>query len=547
MVSLNLSKLIYSAPTYPYMSPFYQAGATVPAAFADSPNGERNSQGLYLRKQGTQGLWFFNDFQLMLAPESEAYEYFNHTHSWEIDSRGDLPSIGWIPFTDSTLLYTTYTFLGNEANEVNTFNQNSDFYETPLAVPEQSENYALGFESQLSGGGSLIFEGADSYWSKDNAALYPQYANESLSDQAYYMTLSKSLGRMIFAFQGSQVGPYFVPGGHQALSSGDQQYDRTGGLALDSLEPLDPRNNSLDSSWKTIAEDQAWISNNTRRASLQMSWLDSWGSLGATFASSEQIDPSGPWIEASEFFNNSPYNGFSFFQLFYNNYTLNPTGTGQQSGEPNAEYKINAPTESTAYYKGSPISSVVNPTGEVNWDDLEQLGWRNTTQTIWLSQNGVGDNNLRADSTKYYNTFRADLSLDLGSIFKSPRKDHLQLYTELRDTAEELRLAIGATPDLLYQSIYGMDYIWQFATNWEFVATAGQEVWTSDMSYYPVQFIDNTAGIGFNSLLSHIVAGGLEVNYRFLLMQHEDSNFAEKDFSGWRGTVGLTYIFSNSN
>ena len=191
-----------------------------------------------------------------------------------------------------------------------------------------------------------------------------------------------------------------------------------------------------------------------------------------------------------------------------------------------------------------PVNSNYNPNGVVRWDDLEQMAWRNVTQTIWLSKNGVGDPNLMDDSIKVYNSFRADLALELGSIFGSSRKAHLQLFEEIRDTASSMRLALGAQPDLLLQSITGADLIWQFAPAWEVVATAGHETWDSSASYYPVHFTDDTGGIGFDALLTKLV-DGLQVNFRLLEMKHEDGTFGQRDFTALTGFVGATYVFSN--
>jgi len=538
--SLLLSKLIYAAPAYPYESPFYKEGAKLTVGRADSPNGERDSQGIYIRKQGSQGYWIFNDFQFFAAPEAEAYEGFNHHHSYEIGARADLPGIGFIPGTESTVPYFTYYFHGNDASQLGTFTNNNGFYDQPVDYPEQSSNEAFGFESQLNGGGTLIFEMASASASDQISESYPSLKDSSLNGLAYYANLTKSMGRVILGLQASQIDPSFVPGGHNINS----QQNIDSGMALDTLLFRDYRNGAKDSSWTTVSEDQAWLTNNSQRAALQASWLDSWGSFGFSLASSRQIEPSGPWVQGANAFNNSPYNGFSYFQLFFENYTYSPTGGTPATGTSPALVAYNAPTTSQALVNGAPVNSPYNPNGLVRWNDLEQLAWRNVTQTIWLSKHGVGDPNLMDDSIKVYNSFRADLSLELGSIFGSSRKAHLQVFEEIRDTAQGMRLALGAQPDLLLQQITGTDLIWQFAPTWEAVATAGHESWATNASYYPVNFSDDTAGIGFNALLTKLV-DGLEVNFRLLYMQHQDQVFSQRDFSGTMASLGANYKFSN--
>ena len=64
--------------------------------------------------------------------------------------------------------------------------------------------------------------------------------------------------------------------------------------------------------------------------------------------SSREIDASGPWVKGANFFNNSPYNGFSYFQMFFNNYTYFPTGAAANTADNPAVVAYDAPTTSAA-------------------------------------------------------------------------------------------------------------------------------------------------------------------------------------------------------
>jgi hypothetical protein len=546
--SLLFSKLIYSAPAFAYQSPFFQADAAVASMHADAPNGERNTQGLYLRKQGSQGWWIFNDAQAFISPEAEFFREFNHRHGYESAVRLDLPSLGGIPFADSTLVYMTYYFYGNDPGEFPTFYNDSQFYQNP-SFQEWSNNAALDFESQLSGGGTLIGEVAQSSWAARMTPLYPELGNVNLSDQAGFLAFSKSVGRVIFGLQGSEVGPRFVPGGHDGNLGG--LGGNTTGIALDTLLARDPRNDMADNSWSTVSEDPAWITNNSRKISLSATWLESLGQMNLNIGTSQEMEATGPWVIGTNFFNNSPYNGYTYSQMFYDNYTdfganVNTDTTGQAN---QAYFNYNAPTTHAANYQGAPVNSPLNP-GIVKWDDMEQLSWRQTTHMIWLSKGGVGDDNLMADSVKYYNTLHWDWTIDGGAIFHSSRNIRLTLFEEIRDTAQEPGLAdpfsqFGGMPsDLLVQSITGADLVWQFSQDWQFLATGGHENWATDHSYYPIHFVDNSVGVGADALLTEMV-DGLKINFRVLELDHEDQYLPSRNFSGWRVSLGFNYAFKD--
>jgi hypothetical protein len=463
--------------------------------------------------------------------------------------RLDLPSLGGIPFTDSTLVYMTYYFYGNDPGQLPTFYDNSQFYQNP-AFQEWSNNASLDFESQLSGGGTLIGEVAQSSWAADMTPVYPELGNVNLSDQAGFLAFSKSVGSVIFGLQGSQVGPRFVPGGHDAQLGG--LGENTSGIAVDTLLARDPRDGDADHSWSTVAEDPSWLTNNSRKVTLQATWLGSLGQMNLTLGTSQQIQASGPWVIATNFFNNSPYNGDTYSQMFYDNYTDFYAGaTTDTTGQANQAYfNYNNVTTHQANYNGAPINGFLNSDGLAKWDDLEQLYWRQTTHMIWLSHNGVGDDNLMADSVKFYNTLHWDCTLDGGALFHSSRNMRLTVFEEIRDVAEDPRVADpfaqfgGISSDLLLQSITGADFVWQFAQDWQFVGTAGHEDWSTNHSYYPIHFTDNTVGGGVDALLTDMV-DGLKVNFRVLELDHEDQYLPTRNFTGWRASLGFNYAFKD--
>ena len=82
---------------------------------------------------------------------------------------------------------------------------------------------------------------------------------------------------------------------------------------------------------------------------------------------------------------------------------------------------------------------------------------------------------------------------------------------------------MGAAP-LLRQVDDGADLLWDLNDVWEVVAMGGYRAWTSRYSYYPVDFLDKTVGIGLNLQLAPVLRG-LTLNLRARTYSHEGSGF----------------------
>jgi hypothetical protein len=236
--------------------------------------------------------------------------------------------------------------------------------------------------------------------------------------------------------------------------------------------------------------------------------------------------------------------------MFYSDYIDFPAGAAtvaSENGNTNispAIFNYNNVTTGQALYKGAPVNSPLNNNGLAKWDDLDQVLWDQSTHTIWLSQKGVGDDNVMGDSVKYFNGLHLQWSLDGGAIFHSGHTTRLTLFEEVRDTSSQMRVPLDVSSDLLLQNITGGDFTWQFAQAWQFLATAGHEDWSTNHSYFPLHFADNTVGVGVDALLTKVV-DGLQINTRLQLLEHQDYNFPTRDFSGWRASVGATYVFQD--
>lgn len=532
----TMSRLLWAMPTYPYQGFFFQNAVGSSGLQADVPSGDRNSQGFQFRKRGTQTFWPFEDTRLIFAPEQEQYADFNYNHGWASALRLDTPSLGFVPGTDGIQLFGFGMVTGSDRAQLQSFADNSLYYGA-ASVPNSGVAYSGGLEAQLAGGGSLLVEYAMSSWTQDPGT--PGLAPLSLNGTALYSSLTKSFGRLSFGVDYARVDPGFVPGGLAQI------FNSTSGIVRNTMFYDFPRYTTVDRGLLLAAEEPAWISNNSQKVGLQLSWSDGWGGLTLSLGSSEQIVPSGPWIRAASSINNSPYNGYSWFDLFINNYSLYPYSSVWDPGMNRALFDYNKQTQAPATQaSGAPLKYFVTQNGQVNWDDLEQLEWKHTTHLFWLSNGGVGSSVLASDSIKVYNTARAEVNLELGSLLDMERRAKAVLYYEVRDSAAERRLATGSASGLLLQTVMGADLSWQVGQTWELVSTGGYETFFSEAGRFGTRFADSSAGIGFNALLDGQLEG-LKIGAKLLALGHKDTLYPTRDFAGWRLGIGTTYTFAN--
>ncbi len=553
----GFSHLLFSGPGFRPSSPFFMG--TDASTIGDvAPSGQRTVQGLLIQKQGQSGWWWpFTNTQIVLEPlylggENNPYlpyagPYSQHAN--EFAARLDLAGLNFIPGTQDSIPYLMTDLVKSDQAQLNGFQLNDTAF-NGVGVPETDQAYGLGLTTQLDTGGQVLFEAATSDWQRqDSVQGYPGY-DKHFTGQAYYLNYTDTFGPLSLGLEASQVDPYFITGGHEGYASGNQQAGSTFDSTVDDPRP----GNWGDTTWETLSLDPTVISNNTQRAFLNATWLGSWSTLQLSGGVSKQINPSGPWIRASEYFDNNQNNGYSWFNLFGEHYSYWLPGEQVNSAAINpALVGYNGVTQGQAYYHGQPLQypAVLSngipygtPPAGVYWDDLTQLFYRWTTQTIWLSQNGVGDPNLRADSVKYLNSARLDWTIDFQALMGSELPRNLKLFSQYEDTAEQLQApGLGAAP-LLRQVADGADLLWDLNEAWEIVAMAGYETWNSQYSYFPVAFLEKTAGLGVNLQLAPLLRG-LTVNLRCRYYGHEDLNFENRSFSGWIATLGSTYVLNN--
>jgi hypothetical protein len=518
---VNFSTLIYSGLAYPDVSPFFASGSTVPSSLLDPPSARHFTNGIYLRKNGPAAWWPFQETQFLVTPERFFQRAYNHNKIQETAGRLDIPGDP-APFLGETHTYFAFNLAGNDQDLL----QADPDTAGGVGIPQSSQAYALGLNSNLAGGGGLWLEIADSHWGRSDTLA----VNRDFHDQAAYMVLSKPFSLFSMTLEASHLGPRFITRIRDGRPSAPNAQS---GATLDSTID-DPRPGSGGAlTWQTISREPAWMVNNNDHAVLRTELAFSLFSLGLNLGSSKEIEPSGPWLETSAYLDGRSFNGYGWYDLFGKDYIM-PAAPGSAEPAPdihngNRELWIyNKATEGPALANGVPIT--------VNWNQLAQTYYRDTSETLLLSRSGTGDMVLRADSIKFLNSMGANLKVDFRSLWGGVLPSEVNLVGEVRDTAESLGVADFGGKNLLTQS-YAIAYArFGLTREIDLLGMAGYETWISSAGYFPLHYINHSAGLGFDFKLSALLTG-LDLRLRARILEHVDSNFGQRNFGATYGSL----------
>ena len=365
MEYFGFSHLLFSGPGFRPQSPFF-LGVDAATIGETAPSGQRTVQGLMIQKQGQAGWWWpFTNTQIVLEPlylGGENNPYLPYTgpftqHANEFAARLDLAGLNFIPGTQDSIPYLMADITESDQAQLNGFKLDDPSF-TGVGVPETDQAYGFGLTTQLAGGGQVLFEAADSDWKRQDSVQGVTGYDKHFTDQALSLDYTDTFGPINIGLEASQVGPYFITGGHEGYASGNEQAGSTFDSTLEDPRP----GNFQKTSWEQLSLDPADLSNNSQRAFLNGTWLGSWTTLQLSGGVSKNVNPTGPWVRASEYFDNNQNNGYSWFNMFGEHYSYFLPG---QPGGNAAMAQYNNTTLAPAYYHGQPVAYPTVPSSGI--------------------------------------------------------------------------------------------------------------------------------------------------------------------------------------
>jgi hypothetical protein len=508
---VSMGTILWAMPNLAGYDPFF-ANAVVKTEEVENPPPQSKSfTGLVFHRPGESDWWPFTDTWLYVAPSGGI-----NGNTDKAIGQVHLRGLDLILLQDSDLFATA---LLSETN---------NSYDTPgwRTVYARSRDYAFGVNSQIITGGFLTAEGAVANWMGPGPNPREQI---SLQDMAFEMKLSQSFAHFSLIASGAYYGPYYASGGSGTLDT-----------AVGDIRP----GNDGKITWQTNAVTVGTIQSNSKMLTLQGSWNSFWTSFGLTAGFCTQIEPSGPWLAPARNLNVSDW--FNVWGAEYG-YVV-PNAVGLNPGSNAARLAaFNKLTVGKALYNGVPVTKdnwggPLNVPGQWNWDDLQCFGSWNFGEILLLSQNGLGDPNLRQDSVKTVNGIQASAKLDLQALMHTNLPFLIQGTGELRDTDESIHLARYTDGDLLSQAVCNGYLTIGLNDAVNLLGRVSYETWQAKSGCFPVSTQDDALGLGFDFILEKYLSG-LTVGARYQWMDHWDANYPQRNFMGFAFNIGTNFSY----
>ena len=496
------------------------------------PYGPRTTAGLALKKQGAVWYWPFSSTQFIYAPDNQYWHEWNtKLNTWALRVDEELGSQG--RYIAKTNVYGVALGVVNDEDEIR------PAY-TTVPLPEQHiSGYSAGGELVLDGGTSLKGEFALSHYDRAGSVF-----EESYTDAAWIANLTLPLGPIYAGLEAGQAGPKFITRDRPPLPGVPGALDRLqSGATYDSSSfnpfPGAPAG-AANYSWLSFMKNPTVLSNNSNRYALKAEWHSSWVSLGLYDGIVGQIEATGPFVTTSPYIEGSSQNGYGWFRMFGQNYSI-----------PVAPFATPpVPSDGGKYYlwlynkgtDGNAIYDAAGHTQAVHWQELAQYSYREGQFTVLLNKKGAGDAHIMDDSVKTINYAGGTLRFDFKSLFNRVLPLHLIVVGENRDLATDPGVPTFDGGSLFNQS-YTVGFLtWGLSDSINLLGTAGYETWKTKQSFYPVNIQTHEYGIGADFKLDPLLTG-LEMNLRGTMMQHEDLNLAEREFSLFTLSIGSTLTY----
>lgn len=355
---------------------------------------------------------------------------------------------------------------------------------------------------------------------------------EAFVDNAYYAIGTLPVGPLTLALEGWQVGPRFITGGNDSRRSGNGQT----GAYIDTMMEDTERGRPRTYAYQTIMREPLAMTNNSRHGAVKSELKLAWMTLASTLGYSEQIVPSGPWVQSHFVLNGLGYNGAGWFWRFGQAYAQLPQGlTAPPGGALNNQYAFASATQAPAFYNGAPM-------GSTYWQEVGQVLYQETQTHVLMSQTGVGDANILADSIKYTTSLRSSVAFDLKPVFDRDLPFDLSVSNDLRDTNDQANFPRLTDEHLLTQMVTEAALRYGWSNTVELLAAAGYETWLTRHSRFPLFYISRFYGAGFDLKLDEILTG-MSLQARTQRFEFEDMHFMQRNHHDWSWSIGTSIYY----
>ncbi len=532
---------------------------------------------MYMRKQGSEKYWPFQDFEAFYGPEPQFVESWNTKRFvWGVHGDSNLGTL--FGLLDNELLGITFVGASNDRNVLKSYNVGDN--------PQGNFAWAVTSESLGGWGGQLFLEyGQASTYAFNSGYTFQQpsliqgYTSGTLKgferrifDDGLVACYLQPVSVFTFGLEYSHIGPKYFPAlgavapsvifgtDHSPLAVGSNPANQ-GDIYPWAGAPYPSGRIENNRTIVDTDRDLAYISDistatglmaNSDKVVLQMQTAWSWISMGVFHGMASQLNPSGPWIKTRPHFESSGdqlllYGRFG--GTYYQPTPPKPVGTApsptNSDGTANESYYqwlYNNPGDATA--KAGSLSF------PAHWNALEQRAYKQLDLHYLVSEKGVGDQNLEMSSRKYINYMAASLKFDIQSLLGRLLPFEINLFGETRDLSPKTGLPSFGAPgapgsqDMLYfTQTYGTLF-WRYGLtkNLTFLGIAGYEEWRSNHSYFPIFQVMSQYGVGLNMDANELLTGlGLYVRSRIVYM--DDLFIAGRTLNAWETSLGSSLNF----
>ncbi|HTB23371.1 MAG TPA: hypothetical protein VK914_11780 [bacterium] len=518
----------------------YRAPKVIKTMEMNYPAETYNFRGLYVVKGGSVWYWPFDNTQFIYTPNDQTYyaTWDAKLETWSLRVDEDLRARDdWF---DGGNYYGMVEGSGNDEEQLL-----ADGTTGGLSTAQSTQSFGLGSQLRFSSGAIVHLDAAASsyHWDWPNTACN---CSQDYSGTAAIATVVQPVGPFNFALQAGQASPDFLssPRVENRIQIGATQDSiaqpySVNGVDLASIGENNPAK-PQQLSWLSMMNEPDVLTNNTNQLVLRGEWHGSWISAGAYDGAQMQINPTDAYVWTTPYIEGNENDGYGWFRIFGNTFANGPSVLpfaspgGQATGTADL-INFNRPTDGHA---NTPTLANM----PVHWQQMAQYGNYETEFITLLSQKGVGDSNVLADSAKSLNYAGANLLFDFGALLNLDLPLQLTVIGEDRDMNTSLGLPGGGGDDLFNQQFEVADLNWGVSQTVTLLGTAGCENWKSVQSYYPVNMQITEFGAGADLNEDPLVTG-LVFNFRASVMTFEDLNIGSRDLSLITLSLGSTLSY----